>query len=70
MHSLIELLSLSNFLTRKSQDPLTLSFANVNSLTEINFEEALAEAARLDKHMKETGKVVGPLHGIPFSVKV
>jgi amidase len=44
--------------------------ANADSLTEINFEEALAEAERLDKHMKETGKVVGPLHGIPFSVKV
>jgi Asp-tRNA(Asn)/Glu-tRNA(Gln) amidotransferase A subunit family amidase len=39
-------------------------------LNEINFEEALAEAERLDKHMKQTGKVIGPLHGIPFSVKV
>jgi amidase len=49
---------------------MALWFANPFSLTEINFEDALAEAERLDKHMKETGKVVGPLHGIPFSVKV
>jgi amidase len=40
------------------------------SLTEINFEAAVAEAARLDAHMESTGEVVGPLHGIPISVKV
>jgi amidase len=39
-------------------------------LTEINFEEALAEAERLDLHLEATGKVVGPLHGIPIAVKV
>jgi amidase len=33
-------------------------------------EEALAEAARLDAIFKETGKVVGPLHGLPVSIKV
>ncbi|KAK2595670.1 hypothetical protein QQS21_006643 [Conoideocrella luteorostrata] len=32
-------------------------------------EEALAEAARLDKAFKETGKLVGPLHGLPISIK-
>lgn len=32
-------------------------------------ERALARAAELDKHLKDTGKVVGPLHGLPISLK-
>lgn len=40
------------------------------SLTEINFEAAAEEAARLDAHLASTGQVTGPLHGIPISVKV
>jgi hypothetical protein len=30
----------------------------------------MEEAAELDRHIEETGKVVGPLHGVPISVKV
>ena len=41
----------------------------VNCLTEIFVEQALARAAKLDAHLKETGKVVGPLHGLPISLK-
>ncbi|VUC24526.1 unnamed protein product [Clonostachys rosea] len=37
--------------------------------TEIFFEEALEEAKRLDEVLARTGKPVGPLHGIPVSVK-
>jgi Asp-tRNA(Asn)/Glu-tRNA(Gln) amidotransferase A subunit family amidase len=44
--------------------------ANSSRLTEINFEAAVAQAARLDAHLESTGQVVGPLHGIPISVKV
>ncbi|KAG0708899.1 general amidase [Suillus ampliporus] len=41
----------------------------VNCLTEIFVDRALARAAELDDHLKKTGKVVGPLHGLPISLK-
>ncbi|KAG8742622.1 hypothetical protein FRC12_015321 [Ceratobasidium sp. 428] len=40
-----------------------------NCLTEIMFGSALARARELDVHLEETGSVVGPLHGIPVSIK-
>ncbi|OBZ79108.1 hypothetical protein A0H81_01527, partial [Grifola frondosa] len=40
-----------------------------NCLTEVMFEEGLRRAEELDKHMEETGEVVGPLHGVPVSIK-
>ncbi|KAG1899186.1 amidase signature domain-containing protein [Suillus fuscotomentosus] len=41
----------------------------VNCLTEIFIDRALARAAELDDYLKKTGKVVGPLHGLPVSLK-
>ncbi|KAG2159900.1 general amidase [Suillus bovinus] len=41
----------------------------VNCLTEIFIDRALARAAELDDYLKNTGKVVGPLHGLPISLK-
>ncbi|KAG2145199.1 general amidase [Suillus clintonianus] len=41
----------------------------VHCLTEIFVDRALARAAELDDHLKKTGKVVGPLHGLPISLK-
>ncbi|KAI0825158.1 general amidase [Trametes gibbosa] len=41
----------------------------VNCLTEIFVQRALARAAELDDHLKRTGSVVGPLHGLPVSFK-
>ncbi|KAK2027473.1 amidase [Colletotrichum zoysiae] len=41
----------------------------VNFATEFLVDDALAAAEKLDKHFKETGKVVGPLHGLPISIK-
>ncbi|KAJ5472218.1 Amidasefungi [Penicillium desertorum] len=38
-------------------------------LTEIFFDKALKRARELDDHLIRTGEVVGPLHGIPVSVK-
>ncbi|KAJ5528133.1 hypothetical protein N7513_012292, partial [Penicillium frequentans] len=38
-------------------------------LTEICFERALERARELDEHLARTGEVVGPLHGIPVSIK-
>ena len=33
------------------------------------FEDALHRAAELDEHLERTGKPIGPLHGLPISVK-
>ncbi|KAF8904721.1 amidase signature domain-containing protein [Gymnopilus junonius] len=38
----------------------------VNCLTEIFIDRALKRAAELDEHLKTTGKVVGPLHGMLY----
>ncbi|GAA5930372.1 hypothetical protein JCM3775_004371 [Rhodotorula graminis] len=40
-----------------------------NCLTEPLFDRALARAAQLDAHFAATGEVVGPLHGLPVSLK-
>ncbi|KAH7928245.1 general amidase [Leucogyrophana mollusca] len=41
----------------------------VNCLTEIFVEQAFARAKELDDHLKRTGQVLGPLHGLPISLK-
>lgn len=41
----------------------------MNCLTEIFVEKSLARAKELDARLKATGKVVGPLHGLPISLK-
>lgn len=40
-----------------------------NCLTEVFFDVALDRAADLDRHIADTGEVVGPLHGLPVSIK-
>lgn len=40
-----------------------------NCLTEIFIEEALERASQLDAFLRENGRVVGPLHGLPISLK-
>ncbi|CZT41090.1 related to general amidase [Rhynchosporium secalis] len=40
-----------------------------NCLTEIFFEDAIARAKFLDEEFERTGKPVGPLHGVPISLK-
>ena len=40
-----------------------------NCLAEIMFDDAIARARRLDEHMSKTGKPMGPLHGLPISIK-
>lgn len=37
--------------------------------TEIFFEDAFARAKHLDEHLQRTGETVGPLHGLPVSIK-
>jgi Asp-tRNA(Asn)/Glu-tRNA(Gln) amidotransferase A subunit family amidase len=46
-----------------------IRIAQTNCLTEIFVKRALERAAWLDKQLKSTGKVVGPLHGLPISLK-
>ncbi|MCG8711143.1 hypothetical protein JHU04_004539, partial [Brenneria sp. 4F2] len=36
---------------------------------EIFFDQALKRASDLDEYFKQTGEIVGPLHGIPISLK-
>lgn len=38
-------------------------------LTETMFPQALARAKELDEYLKSTGKLKGPLHGVPVSIK-
>ncbi|KAI9037998.1 putative general amidase [Aspergillus affinis] len=38
-------------------------------LTEPLFDRALAQAKQLDQHLQRTGKPIGPLHGLPVSIK-
>lgn len=40
-----------------------------NCLSDAFFEEAIQSAAALDEHLQRTGKLVGPLHGLPISLK-
>jgi amidase len=40
-----------------------------NCLTEVFIDRAIARAKVLDEHLKTTGKVVGPFHGLPISLK-
>ncbi|KAK7047326.1 hypothetical protein VNI00_006557 [Paramarasmius palmivorus] len=40
-----------------------------NCLTEIFIEKAIQRAKELDAILEKTGKVVGPLHGLPISLK-
>ncbi|KAK4971822.1 hypothetical protein LTR66_005920 [Elasticomyces elasticus] len=45
------------------------AFCKTNCLTEIFFEDALARAKELDLHIEKTGRPIGPLHGLPISLK-
>ncbi|EEH41340.1 acetamidase [Paracoccidioides lutzii Pb01] len=47
----------------------TVAHQLTNAITEVMFDEALKQARELDRSFKETGKVKGPLHGIPVSLK-
>jgi amidase len=40
-----------------------------NCLTEIFFEDAIARARGLDEQLRKSGKPMGPLHGLPISLK-
>ncbi|KAI1618724.1 amidase signature domain-containing protein [Exophiala viscosa] len=41
----------------------------INPLMDIDFEGGIQRARELDEHLASTGKVIGPLHGLPISFK-
>ncbi|GJN89051.1 hypothetical protein Rhopal_002025-T1 [Rhodotorula paludigena] len=47
----------------------TRSHERNNNLTEVLFNQAVKRALDLDEQFEKTGKVSGPLHGVPVSVK-
>lgn len=49
-----------------SRSPATVQ---TNCLSTIFFAEGLTQARKLDKFQAETGRTVGPLHGLPISLK-
>ncbi|KAH7109460.1 acetamidase [Dendryphion nanum] len=46
-----------------------LCAAYVSSLTEILFDEALQQSSELDRFFKQNGRLKGPLHGVPMTLK-
>lgn len=44
-------------------------YCKTNCLTEIFIDRALERAKQLDEHLRTTGTPVGPLHGLPVSLK-
>lgn len=62
-----QLVSVLNVVIRL--DTESCSILKTNCLTEIFVERALNRAKELDEILKTTGKVVGPLHGLPISLK-
>jgi amidase len=66
-HQVVRLVPLVQISKRSEADLLDLM--KTNCLTEIYVEKALAWAKDLDDQLSRTGQVVGPLHGLPISVK-
>lgn len=64
-----QLVNYENYKNPISTVVLILSL-QVNCLTCYFPEAARKRAADLDEHFKTTGKVVGPLHGLPIALKV
>ncbi|KAK1255657.1 hypothetical protein MKX07_007916 [Trichoderma sp. CBMAI-0711] len=70
---LLSLLSIGQYTAKKVAQALcnraAVAQQLTNCLTEIMFEEAITRAKWLDAEYKKRGKPVGPLHGLPISVK-
>ena len=60
---------LVRLLFKKSFSFVLLNRSQTNCLTEIFVDRALERARELDEMLSRTGKIVGPLHGLPISLK-
>lgn len=49
--------------------PLSNSHPQNKALLEINFESAIERARELDVYFQREGKPIGPLHGLPITLK-
>lgn len=47
----------------------TIGHQLLNYATEFMAEEAISMARKLDSYFQSTGRVIGPLHGVPISIK-
>lgn len=47
----------------------TIVHSATNCLTWLDANRALEQARELDRYLEENGKTIGPLHGVPISVK-
>lgn len=56
-------------LTRAFAKRAALAHQLTTCCTEILFEEVFATAAKLDEYLEKTGSTIGPLHGLPVSIK-
>lgn len=55
--------------TRIASTSVANNDIQTNCLSEIFFGEAVSIARSLDEHLQNTGRLVGPLHGLPISLK-
>lgn len=56
-------------LTRAFAKRAALAHQLTTCCTEIFFEDAFATAKAMDEYLAQTGKTLGPLHGLPVSIK-
>lgn len=56
-------------LTRAFAKRAALAHQLTTCCTEIFFEEAFETAKAMDEYLAQTGKTIGPLHGLPVSIK-
>lgn len=48
---------------------MLIETVQTQNMLEIGFDLALRRAEELDEHFKRTGTLIGPLHGIPLTLK-
>lgn len=64
-----QLVSHNSSLTLRYPTSSKLTRDQTNCLTEIMFEDALRRGKECDEYLAKNGKVIGPLHGLPISLK-
>ena len=65
----IELLTIPDKCVRAYEHRRASESLKFASFTEILFDDALKQANELDAYFKEHGRLVGPLHGVPMTLK-